>query len=422
MSCDGNLTIALQKLAHKMGVNISATTLNSIASSSSSQVNIQPKEEFPSIPISKEGKEKDEKPKSQSKTLSPTKSNKSPNKNLNLKPFKAGNNNTLTTATISKVQGAKITKKPLVIKKRNGKRGSKKFIKGLKNNFNATVTKNFPFPPSKSMESQVFNPQKMEDLEEGEEMEEGLITNTGNNSESSFFDAESLIREAYGIKTAKSSQHKKAIKANSNPASASASKKIVCKYWMEGKCEKGSECIFSHDIIPRITVQEAKANAPACRFHILGTCLKGSGCMYSHDLSKVPCRFFHVKGTCSASSKCRFSHQPIDAITMEKLYKEMQELNRIRGGVGVGQAQTQEMEMESEMPIESLYMQQKSSNESNESNENDKELGEIDHVSNNEMSPLSHSFPLLNMQSNVDIITDKSVNKPKDPRIKILKK
>ena len=49
-----------------------------------------------------------------------------------------------------------------------------------------------------------------------------------------------------------------------------------------------------------------------CRYFMVGACQKGDQCPYSHDknISKkgtLPCRFFQV-GTCANGSHCRFSH------------------------------------------------------------------------------------------------------------------
>eukprot|EP00897_Mesotaenium_endlicherianum_P001630 jgi/Mesen1/1495/ME000132S00441 len=78
----------------------------------------------------------------------------------------------------------------------------------------------------------------------------------------------------------------------------------VCKFFREGKCAKGAECTFSHDVVP-VTKGEL------CRFFVLRSCLKGPDCAYSHDLAAFPCKFFHTTGRCLDGEQCRFSHAAV---------------------------------------------------------------------------------------------------------------
>ena len=95
--------------------------------------------------------------------------------------------------------------------------------------------------------------------------------------------------------------------------------RIVCRYFMDGVCSKGSKCTFSHAATPNRTAEEARVK-DACKFFIAGSCMKGSACHFSHELSKFPCKFFHLKGECAAALKgCRFSHDPISPDELERL-------------------------------------------------------------------------------------------------------
>jgi hypothetical protein len=88
--------------------------------------------------------------------------------------------------------------------------------------------------------------------------------------------------------------------------------KVICKYWMEGKCSKGSQCTFSHALSPTTTPDQARSTHP-CTFHRLGQCMKGSKCLFSHDLTRWPCKYFHLNGRCKEGEGCRFSHrEPLD--------------------------------------------------------------------------------------------------------------
>lgn len=88
--------------------------------------------------------------------------------------------------------------------------------------------------------------------------------------------------------------------------------KVVCKYWMEGKCSKGSLCTFSHALSPTVSPDQARSGQP-CTFHRLGQCMKGAKCLFSHDLSRWPCKYFHLNGRCKDGDGCRFGHAlPLD--------------------------------------------------------------------------------------------------------------
>jgi hypothetical protein len=129
-------------------------------------------------------------------------------------------------------------------------------------------------------------------------------------------DAESLLRGPQPPKTKR--PRPEIVSKTSEPRQP----KVPCRYFMEGKCTKGTECTFSHAIKPNVTQQEARTTE-VCRFHMAGNCLKGEGCLWSHDLSKVPCKFWHVKGECAAEANCRFSHGPISETERHALFAEM---------------------------------------------------------------------------------------------------
>lgn len=95
--------------------------------------------------------------------------------------------------------------------------------------------------------------------------------------------------------------------------------KVPCKYWMEGRCSKGSSCTYSHALRPNKTFSEARLEGEVCRFHIQGTCLKGDSCLYSHDLSQVPCKFYHIHGSCT-KSPCKYSHAPFKGEDERRLF------------------------------------------------------------------------------------------------------
>jgi hypothetical protein len=97
--------------------------------------------------------------------------------------------------------------------------------------------------------------------------------------------------------------------------------RVVCRYYMEGRCSKGDKCTFSHAVKPNVTADQVRQVEP-CKFHIAGSCMKGAACQFSHDLSGMPCKFHHLWKRCSAGEACRFSHAPISNEARQALVAE----------------------------------------------------------------------------------------------------
>ncbi len=75
-------------------------------------------------------------------------------------------------------------------------------------------------------------------------------------------------------------------------------KKMICNFYVNGACNKGRECPFSHD-----TTQNKKTEL--CKYFLTNACVKGNECVYSHDTSTYPCKFFHAIGYCEKGDNCR---------------------------------------------------------------------------------------------------------------------
>lgn len=92
-----------------------------------------------------------------------------------------------------------------------------------------------------------------------------------------------------------------------------------CKYFAEGKCLKGHDCPYSHELA---IVKKREL----CKFYLQGFCGKGDRCLFMHD--EFPCKFYHTGAECYAGDKCRFSHQPLteDTRTILRGYLDSGEL------------------------------------------------------------------------------------------------
>ncbi|OTF82904.1 hypothetical protein BLA29_003865 [Euroglyphus maynei] len=83
--------------------------------------------------------------------------------------------------------------------------------------------------------------------------------------------------------------------------------KTPCRFYVEGKCHKGSDCLYSHNVpIPK--------RKELCKFYLQG---KSDDCLFMH--SEFPCKFFHTNTKCYAGENCRFSHQPLTEESREIL-------------------------------------------------------------------------------------------------------
>lgn len=80
--------------------------------------------------------------------------------------------------------------------------------------------------------------------------------------------------------------------------SSQGRKKMICNFYINGACNKGKECPFSHDA-PQIKKTDL------CKYFLTNNCMKGDECVYSHDTKSYPCKFFHAVGFCEKGENCR---------------------------------------------------------------------------------------------------------------------
>ncbi|XP_063536443.1 protein suppressor of sable isoform X1 [Cydia strobilella] len=73
----------------------------------------------------------------------------------------------------------------------------------------------------------------------------------------------------------------------------------VCVYFMQGKCHKGDDCIFSHDALPPRKME-------LCKFYLMDCCAKRDKCLYMH--ADFPCKYYHTGLPCIYKDECKFAH------------------------------------------------------------------------------------------------------------------
>ncbi|XP_023818950.1 zinc finger CCCH domain-containing protein 6 isoform X2 [Oryzias latipes] len=89
--------------------------------------------------------------------------------------------------------------------------------------------------------------------------------------------------------------------------------RYICKYFLEGRCIKGEQCKFEHELV----VPDKKKEL--CKFYLQGYCSKGDHCIYMHN--EYPCKFFHTGAKCYQGDNCKFSHDALTDVTKELLDK-----------------------------------------------------------------------------------------------------
>jgi len=57
--------------------------------------------------------------------------------------------------------------------------------------------------------------------------------------------------------------------------------RLLCKFWEQGRCNKGTSCQFSHGGEADATTQ-GPAGGNVCRFYLRGNCQFGDSCRYDH--------------------------------------------------------------------------------------------------------------------------------------------
>ena len=144
--------------------------------------------------------------------------------------------------------------------------------------------------------------------------------NENNNNEEEYDESEMVSTDSIKekmekkrkyIEIAKDKQKKEQEKLDKQKEKAQNLKeKVLCHFFVEGRCQKGDKCTFSHNI-------QLNKKYEICKFYLNGFCSKNDKCLFMH--SDFPCKFYHrvnfatgqKKNQCLNGDKCRFSHEPI---------------------------------------------------------------------------------------------------------------
>ena len=75
--------------------------------------------------------------------------------------------------------------------------------------------------------------------------------------------------------------------------SVSMTSKVLCRYHMNGMCNKGEQCAFSHDF--------AAMPSQTCRYYLAGCCAYGDQCRFDHVSSQLVLRRCSICQCCLVS-------------------------------------------------------------------------------------------------------------------------
>lgn len=89
----------------------------------------------------------------------------------------------------------------------------------------------------------------------------------------------------------------------------------ICMFYMQGKCQKGDDCPYSHDAVPPRKLE-------LCKFYLMDCCAKKDKCLYMHK--DFPCKYYHTGMKCFSGEKCKFSHGPLNECLKAILLKHLE--------------------------------------------------------------------------------------------------
>ncbi|KAK3890450.1 hypothetical protein Pcinc_005607 [Petrolisthes cinctipes] len=104
-------------------------------------------------------------------------------------------------------------------------------------------------------------------------------------------------------------------RSRSRSRSPSRKNEAICMYYMQGSCQRGKGCPYSHDIQPQRKME-------LCKFYLMDCCAKKDKCLYMHK--DFPCKNYHTGVKCKSVDKCKFSHDPLSDAARSVLLKHIE--------------------------------------------------------------------------------------------------
>ncbi|KAK8739950.1 hypothetical protein OTU49_003281 [Cherax quadricarinatus] len=104
-------------------------------------------------------------------------------------------------------------------------------------------------------------------------------------------------------------------RSRSRSRSPSRKNEAICMYYMQGSCQRGKGCPYSHDIQPQRKME-------LCKFYMMDCCAKKDKCLYMHK--DFPCKHYHTGVRCKSAEKCKFSHDHLSEAARNVLLKHIE--------------------------------------------------------------------------------------------------
>ncbi|XP_066906059.1 zinc finger CCCH domain-containing protein 4 isoform X2 [Halyomorpha halys] len=93
----------------------------------------------------------------------------------------------------------------------------------------------------------------------------------------------------------------------------------MCKFFLQGKCQRGLECPFAHSHCQ----QQQTRKFELCKFYMMDCCAKKDKCLFMH--SEFPCKYHYLGKKCYAGKKCKLSHGKISSQLRAALLRDSKE-------------------------------------------------------------------------------------------------
>ncbi|XP_045605880.2 protein suppressor of sable isoform X1 [Procambarus clarkii] len=104
-------------------------------------------------------------------------------------------------------------------------------------------------------------------------------------------------------------------RSRSRSRSPSRKNEAICMYYMQGSCQRGKGCPYSHDVQPQRKME-------LCKFYMMNCCAKKDKCLYMHK--DFPCKHYHTGVKCKSADKCKFSHDRLSEAARSVLLKHIE--------------------------------------------------------------------------------------------------